>query len=49
MSIQTVHAKETGKPVAQSQATHGICKSTLASRQVELARRTKGCEWFSTW
>ncbi|XP_003378737.1 putative piggyBac transposable element-derived protein 2 [Trichinella spiralis] len=34
--------------VAQSQATHGICKSTLASRQVELARRTKGCEWFST-
>ncbi|KRX58903.1 hypothetical protein T09_15420 [Trichinella sp. T9] len=36
-------------PVAQSRATHGICKSTLASRQVELARRTKGCEWFSTW
>ncbi|KRX28170.1 hypothetical protein T07_1546 [Trichinella nelsoni] len=35
--------------VAQSQATHGICKSTLASRQVELVRRTKGCEWFSTW
>ncbi|KRY07321.1 PiggyBac transposable element-derived protein 3 [Trichinella patagoniensis] len=34
--------------VAQCQATHGICKSTLASRQVELARRTKGCEWFST-
>ncbi|XP_003367964.1 conserved hypothetical protein [Trichinella spiralis] len=31
------------------QTTHGICKYTLASRQVELVRSTKGCEWFSTW
>ncbi|XP_003371421.1 piggyBac transposable element-derived protein 4, partial [Trichinella spiralis] len=36
-------------PAAESQATHGICKYTLASRQVELVRSTKGCEWFSTW
>ncbi|KRY82072.1 hypothetical protein T4D_11030 [Trichinella pseudospiralis] len=36
--------KETGKPVVQSQAMHGICKFKLASRQVELTRRTKACE-----
>ncbi|KRZ82861.1 hypothetical protein T08_370 [Trichinella sp. T8] len=46
--IQTVHAKETGKRVAQNQATHRTCKFTLASRQAELVRRTKNLTLLDT-